>query len=143
MAALHRQTVRDGLVAGAAAAVLSGAPSTLEALRSGGSPMEATLAAGTLLLPRERRPVRLALAAVPLHLTLSLGWALVLAALLPRGHTLAWGAAAGLGIAALDLGLVAPHYPRLRALRMGPQVVDHIAYGATVGAVLALRRRRR
>jgi hypothetical protein len=125
------------------AAVLSGGPSTLVALRSGDSPIEATLAAGTLLLPREHRHVALALAAVPVHLALSLGWALVLAALLPRRHTTAWGAASGLAIAALDLGVVARRYPRLRALRTVPQVADHVAFGATAGAVLALRRRPR
>jgi hypothetical protein len=143
MGGLDRQTVRDGLAAGAVAAVLSGGPSTLAALRSGDSPMEATLAAGTLLLPRERRPVALALAAVPVHLALSLGWAVVLAEFLPRRHTTRWGAASGLAIAVLDLGVFARRYPRLRALRTVPQVADHVAFGATAGAVLALRRRAR
>jgi hypothetical protein len=54
-----------------------------------------------------------------------------------------WGALAGLGIAALDLGLIGRRFPRVRALPQLPQVADHVAYGATVGAVLALRRARR
>jgi hypothetical protein len=134
-------TVTDGLVAGAVAAVLSGAPSTLHAIVVRTSPLEATLAAGTLLLPRERRALPLALAAVPVHVALSLGWALALAALLPRRRTVAAGTLAGLAIAALDLGVVGRRNPRIRALPQLPQVLDHIAYGATVGAVLNLRRR--
>lgn len=134
-------TLEDGLVAGAVAAVLSGAPSTLHALATRTNPLEATLAAGTLLLPRERRPLPLALAAVPVHVALSLGWALLLGALLPRRRTVAAGALAGLAIAALDLGLVGRRYPRIRALAPVPQVLDHVAFGAVVGAVLRSRRR--
>jgi hypothetical protein len=134
-------TIRDGLVAGAVAAVLSGAPSTLHAIATRASPLEATLAAGTLLLPRERRPLALALAAAAVHIALSLGWALLLAAILPRRRTVACATLAGLGIAALDLGVVGRRYPRIRALPQLPQVLDHIAYGASVGAVLSLRRR--
>ncbi|CAA9496030.1 MAG: hypothetical protein AVDCRST_MAG45-1005 [uncultured Solirubrobacterales bacterium] len=51
--------VRDGLAAGAPAAVLSSLPSTAHALATGRDPLEAAVAAGTLLLPRERRPGRL------------------------------------------------------------------------------------
>jgi hypothetical protein len=134
-------TVEDGLVAGAVAAVLSGAPSTLHALATRASPLEATLAAGTLLLPRERRPLVLALAAVPVHIALSLGWAVLLAIVLPRRRTIAYATLAGLAIAALDLGAVGRRVPRIRALPLLPQVLDHVAYGATVGAALSLRRR--
>ena len=132
---------RDGLVAGAVAALLSGAPSTLHALATRTGPLEATLAAGTLLAPRARRPAVLLLAAVPVHVALSLGWALLLARLLPRRHTVAWATAAGLAIAALDLGVVGRRVPRIRALALLPQVFDHLAYGAIVGAVLSARRR--
>ena len=134
-------TIEDGLVAGAVAAVLSGAPSTLHAIATRASPLEATLAAGTLLVPRERRPLVLALAAVPVHLALSLGWAVLLAAVLPRQRTVAYATLAGLAIAALDLGVVGRRVPRIRALALLPQVLDHVAYGATVGTVLSLRRR--
>jgi hypothetical protein len=134
-------TIQDGLVAGAVAAVVSGGPSTLHALATRSSPLEATLAAGTLLLPRERRALPLVLAAAAAHLALSFGWALLLAALLPRRRTVAAGTLAGLAIAALDLGVVGRRYPRIRALPQVPQVLDHVAYGATVGAVLSRRRR--
>jgi len=134
-------TIHDGLVAGAVAAVLSGAPSTLHALATRSSPLEATLAAGTLLLPRERRRLPLVLAAAVVHLALSCGWAVLLAALLPRRRTVAAATLAGLAIAALDLGVVGRCHPRIRALPQLPQVLDHIAYGAAVGAVLSHRGR--
>lgn len=133
--------MKDGLAAGAVAAVLSGAPSTLHALATRTSPLEATLAAGTLLMPRESRPLALAAAAVPVHLALSLGWAVALAAVLPRRRTTTWATLAGLAIAALDLGVVGRRHPRIRALPLLPQVLDHVAYGATVGVVLRTRRR--
>jgi hypothetical protein len=134
--------VADALAAGAVAAVVSGVPSSVYALATGRSSTEGTLAAGSLLLPREQRPAVLAAAAVPVHLTLSLGWAFVIEALLPRRHAVVWGALAGLGIAALDLGVIGRRHPRIRALPQPPQVADHLAYGATVGLVLDRRRAR-
>jgi hypothetical protein len=136
-----RPSVGDALAAGAVAAVLSGAPSTLHALATGRDPLEASLAAGTLLLGRERRPARLLVAAAVAHVALSLGWAVALAVVLPRRRTMAAAAAAGLAIAALDLGVVGRRYPRIRALPLVPQVLDHVAYAVTVGVVLQHRRR--
>ena len=52
---IDRETFRDGLAAGSLAAVVSGAPSTLYAMLAEGSPLEPSLAAGTLVLPREQR----------------------------------------------------------------------------------------
>jgi hypothetical protein len=57
--------------AAAPAAVLSGLPSTLRALVSRRDPLEATVAAGSILLPGERSRVRLVMAAVAVHLSLS------------------------------------------------------------------------
>jgi hypothetical protein len=122
-------------VAGAWAAALSGAPSTLHALATGRDPLEATKAAGSILLPDEPRTLPLVAAALPVHLALSFGWAVVLDRLGVRG-TLR-GAGAGVVIATLDLGVVARRYPRVRALPPGPQLLDHLAYGAIVGYVLA------
>jgi hypothetical protein len=132
----------DSLAAGCAGAVLGGVPSTAYALATGGDPLEATLAAGTLLLGEEHRQGRL-LAAVPVHVAISLGWAAVLAGTLPRRRTVLAGAAAGLAIALLDLGLVGRGRPRLRALPLGPQLADHATFGAVVGVVIARRRARR
>lgn len=132
---------RDAAAAGAVAALVGGAPSTIWALLNGRDPLESTVAAGSMLLPGERRPGRLLAAAVPVHLLLSLGWAVVLERALPRGREVQAGAAAGAVIAALDLGLGGRFFPRIRALPLAPQVADHVAYGATVGYVLARRRR--
>ena len=125
------------------AAAISGTPSTAHALLTGRDPLEAVWAAGSLLLGAERRPDRLLVAAVAAHLAVSLGWALVLSRALPDQRTLPVGALAGLAIAGLDLGVIGRRLPRIRALPLLPQLADHGAYGATVGAVLAARRRAR
>jgi hypothetical protein len=96
---------------------VSGAPSTLHAVATRRDPLEATLAAGRLLLPAERRRSRLVLAALPVHLALSLGWAFVLARVLPLRRPLLEGAAAGAAIAALDLGLVGRRVEAIRRCR--------------------------
>jgi xanthine/uracil/vitamin C permease (AzgA family) len=80
-------------------------------------------------------------AAVSGHLALSVSWALVLARSLPRRRSAAAGAAAGLAIAALDLGVVGRRFSRVRALPTLPRLADHAAYSAIVGAVLARPRR--
>jgi hypothetical protein len=133
--------VRDGLLAGAAAALPSGLPSTVHALATGRDALAATLAAGSLLLPDETRRGRLVAAAVPVHLGLSLSWGVAFARLRVRGPVA--GAAAGLAVAALDLGLVGRRTPRVRALALAPQLADHVADGAIVGAVLRRRAARR
>ncbi len=128
------------MAAGAVAAVVSGVPSTLFALAAGDDPLAATLAAGSILLPSETRRGRLVAAAVPVHVAVSLGWAVALAAALPRKRTVASGAVAGLGIAAFDLGVLGRLFPRIRSLPLLPQLADHAVYGAAVGFVLASRR---
>jgi len=137
---LAGEALRDGAAAGAWAAVLSGAPSTSDALLRGEDPLEATMAAGSILLPTESRRGRLLLAAVPTHLALSLGWACGIALVAPRGREVPFGAVAGLAIAGLDLGVIGRRFPRIRELRTGPQVADHLAFGLVVGWVLARRR---
>jgi hypothetical protein len=129
---------RAALAAGAWAAVVSGGPSTVHAVATGRDPLEATKAAGSVLLPHETRTPLLLAAALPLHLTLSFGWALVLDAAGVRG--VRTGALAGLAIAALDLGVVGRRLPRVRALPLAPQIADHLAYGVVVGLVLSRRR---
>ena len=118
------------------AALLSGLPSTIHALVLGRDPLEATVAAGSILLPKEQRRARLLIAAVPVHLLLSVAWAVVLAAVLPRRRPLVEGTAAGLAIAAIDLGVVGRLFPRIRALQPLPQVADHIAFGIITAAAL-------
>jgi hypothetical protein len=112
-------------------------PSTAHALARRRDLLEATRAAGSLLLPRETRTLPLVAAAVPVHVTLSLGWALVLERLGVRGA--GRGAAAGLAIAAVDLVALGRRFPRIRALPLTPQLADHVLYGTIVGTVLARR----
>jgi hypothetical protein len=134
------------LRAGAVAAVLSGVPSTAWALVTRADPLEPSLAAGSMLLPRASRRSSLLVAATGVHVVLSLGWAQALAALpgarqRTRASGAAWGSAAGLVIAALDLGLAhvsaSARLRAVRALPVLPQVADHVAYGAIVGTLLA------
>jgi hypothetical protein len=135
--------LRAGLRAGAVAGVLSGAPSTVHALATRRSPIDALRAAGTLLLADDAPPTALTAAGVVAHAAISLGWGVVLAAVLPRRQEVVWGALAGVAIAGLDLGVLGRRWPRIRALPTVPQVADHVAFGALVGAVFSRAGRRR
>jgi hypothetical protein len=130
----------DALAAGTAGAVLSGVPSTAVTLARRESLLDGATAAGSILLPAERRTAPLVAAAVPVHLALSLGWAAVLSMLLPRRATVPFAVAGGLAIAALDLEIAARAFPRIRALPQGRQWADHVAYGLAVGVVVRRRR---
>jgi hypothetical protein len=133
--------VHRAVEAGLVAAAVSGAPSTLVTLARGEDVLMGARAAGTLLLPRETRTLPLLVAAVPVHLALSLGWAVVLDRALPRCREPLTGALGGLAIAALDLGVIGRRLPAIRALPQARQWADHVAYGVAVGAVLKRRRR--
>jgi hypothetical protein len=137
---VDRDLTGDALAAGLAGAVLAGLPSTTWSLARGDDVLEGARAAGALLLRGERRTPVLLVAAVPVHLALSLGWAGVLAAALPHHAEPVWGMVAGLGIAALDLAVIGRRIPAIRALPQGRQWADHVAYGLAVG--VELRRRR-
>jgi len=133
--------VHDALHAGLIAAAVSGVPSTLIAFARGDDLLEGARAAGGLLLPRETRELPLLAAAVPAHLAISIGWAFVLDRALPRNNEPLKSVLGGLAIAALDLELIGRRLPRIRALPQPRQWADHVAYGLTVGVVLARRRR--
>src|SRR4051794_36748116 len=117
--------------AAAAAGTLSGIPSTVHALATGSGVLTAARAAGEIL----GRPglVRGALA----HAGITVGWTAVLSRVVPSTHQVAWGAGAGLAIGVLDLGIARRRFPAIAALRQGPQLADHVAFGAVVGAVFA------
>jgi hypothetical protein len=148
---MPRQWYLPGLTAGALAGLVSGAPSTLHALLTGRDPLAAARAAGNLVLPAEAPPAQLLLAGAGVHTVVSLGWGTVLGVALsrlppsPAGPGLgvspwtgaAWGALAGLGIAAFDLAVVGRRRPLIRDLPLLPQVTDHLAFGAVAGAVVA------
>jgi hypothetical protein len=133
---------RDAVTAGLVASALSGAPSTLLTLARREDVLESGRAAGSILLgDRAPGPLLLA-AALPVHVALSVGWAAVLAAVVPRGREIEGCALGGLAIAALDLVVIGRRIPRVRALPQGRQWADHLAFGLTVGAVLEGRRPR-
>lgn len=119
-------------VAGIAAAV-SGLPSTAYAVLTGGDPLAATRAAGTLL-PGRRSGPSLA-GGVVVHVVVGTGWTAVLLAVARRRPLgVVGGLVAGAAIAALDLELIGRRYPAIRALPRGPQWLDHLAFGVVVGA---------
>jgi hypothetical protein len=121
--------------AGAIAAVVSGIPSTVHALLTGADVLAATKAAGTLVPGRRHRPG--VAAGLIAHVVVSAAWTGVLAAIARHGRLGAGGGAvAGLVIAALDLGIAARAYPAVRALPRGPQILDHLVFGAVTGALL-------
>jgi hypothetical protein len=122
------------------AATLSGAPSTAYALATGRDPLEAALAAGAIVVGEDASRARRLAAAVPVHLAISIAWTVVLDRVLPRHGRVLTGAAAGLGIAALDLGVIGRRIPAIAALPVAPQIADHVAFGA-IAAPCAARRR--
>jgi hypothetical protein len=135
--------IGDAVAAGLAGAACSAIPSTAWSLMRGEDVLEGARAAGAMVLPGERRtPVLLAIAA-PVHLAISLGWAAVMAAALPRGEEPARGVVAGMAIATLDLALIGRRIPSIATLPQGRQWADHAAYGLAVGLVLRVRRSHR
>ena len=120
--------------AGLAGAAVSGLPSTVITLARREPLLDGARAAGAIVLPRETRTPVLLAAAVPVHLGLSLGWAVVISRL-PRQSAI-FGALAGLAIAAVDLGVIGRRIPAIRALPQKRQWADHVAYGVSVGFLL-------
>lgn len=102
------------------AAAVSGLPSTLFAVATKRDPLEASLAAGALLLPREERRGRLLAAAVPVHLAVSGFWGIVLAATLPSRRTIVAAALGGVAIGVIDLMVIGRRVPRIRGLPVVP-----------------------
>ncbi len=115
------------------AGALSGAPSTVHAVLTGRSPLAAARAAGELLgAPGLAR-------GAAAHATMSLGWTVVLAIVLPPHRRVRWGAAVGLAIGVLDLSVARHRYPAIAALPTTAQLADHLAFGALAGLALPAR----
>jgi hypothetical protein len=123
--------------------VCSAIPSTVWSLLRGEDVLEGGRAVGVMVLPSERRTAVLLAIAAPIHLGISLGWAVVMAATLPRGGEPARGVVGAMVIATLDLALIGRRIPSIAALPQGRQWGDHAAYGLAVGLVLHARRSRR
>jgi hypothetical protein len=123
----------------AAAALLSGAPSTFDVLRRHRAirpvvlyVQDATSAAGTLIPPGRRGLMRGAI----VHLGVSVICGEGLARTLPATHSVIWGAGAGLAIGLVNLGLIGRQFPEIRALPLGPQLADHVAFGVIFALVV-------
>lgn len=141
---VSRAFAADVLASGTAAAILGGVPSTVHALATGGDPLEATRAAGAMLVDPASADATLIAAAALAHLGVNFFWTALLVWLLPRRRVLAWALVAAAAIALLDLRVIAPlFFPEVHALAFGPQLADHLAWGAALGGVLAWRWRRR
>ena len=121
--------VRAAVVAG----TLSGVPSTLWALVRGRPLTEAARAAGQLL----GKPTLVR--GLVAHAALTCVWTAVLVPALPTRRRAAWGAAAGAAIHLVDMEVVGRRVPHVRDLARLPQLADHLAFGALVGAFSASR----
>src|SRR5918992_6279761 len=89
---------RDLLAGGLVATLVSGIPSTLHALASGGDVTEATRAAGAMILPAHSSFGALFLAAAFVHTAVSFFWAAILVRILPRAHVVLWATSAAAAI---------------------------------------------
>lgn len=135
---------RDLFRAWLVATVFSGLPSTLYALGTGGDPLEATRAAGTMLIAPDRGLAALVLAAGAVHAVVSAFWAGIFALLLPRRRVASWAMAGAAAVAVLDLGIIAPRFfPSVAALDFWPQFADHLTWGLLLGATLGYCEARR
>jgi hypothetical protein len=126
------------------AATFSGLPSTLHAaikqrsLRSAaGYVYDATRAVGTLVPPGRAGFWR----GMVVHLAISALCGETLARTLPRDHPVEWGAAAGLVIGVVNVGVIGKSFPAIRGLPLAPQIADNVMFG-TVFAVALDRRDR-
>jgi hypothetical protein len=82
--------------------------------------------------------------AAAVHFAASFWWASVLVVLMPRRAPMVGALIASALIAFLDLKLIAPRFfAETAALAFIPQLADHLAWGAMVGAVLRVRWRTR
>jgi len=131
---------RDVFWAWLAATTIGGVPSTFYAVVTRADPLEATRAAGAMLISAQSSTPALVAAATLVHCAVSLFWVVILVSLLPRRHVLAWWLAAAGLVALLDLRAIAPlFFPEVARLDFWPQFADHLMWGGAAG--VALRRR--
>jgi hypothetical protein len=135
-----RFTARDLFYAWLTSTLFGGAPSTIYALLTDADPLEATRAAGAMLVPLNSPPLRLFAAAVLVHSAVSAFWTLLFAFMLPRRRIALWAVVGSAGVAFLDLMIIAPlFFPSVAALAFWPQFADHLMWGACLGLTLYLR----
>jgi len=118
------------------ATVFSGVPSTLYALATGSDPLEATFAAGRMLIESDSAWALFGAAAL-VHGSVSAFWALVAGWVLPRRQTALWAVAFAAAVGLLDLRVIAPvWFPHIAALAFWPQMADHLMWGLCLGGTL-------
>lgn len=132
----RRQVIEAALLA----ATFSGLPSTLHAWLKQRSPRaaavyvyDATRAVGTLVPPGRPGFGRGAV----VHLAISMLCGETLARTLPRDHPAEWGAAAGLVIGVINVGVIGRAFPAIRSLPLLPQLADNVMFGTVFGVALA------
>jgi hypothetical protein len=130
---------RRVIQATAAAAALSGAPSTLVAFcrqRDFQSVVayvrDATCAVGTLVPPGRPGFIRGALVHVGISVLCGEG----LARTVPESRSVIWGAGAGLAIGVINVGVIGRRFPEIAALPLVPQLADNVAFGAVFAFVV-------
>ena len=139
-----RDYLTDLLVAGGAATLLSGLPSTLYALYRREDVSEATRAAGAMLISPASSMLELFQAAAVVHVAVSFLWAAPLVRFLPARHVVIGAIAGAIAIGVFDLRVIAPlMFPEVARLAFWPQMADHAMWGASLGVALAWRRTRR
>lgn len=136
----RRRVIEATLVA----AAFSGLPSTLYTAIRRRSPRsaaayvyDATCAVGTLVPPGRRGFGR----GVAVHLAISWLCGVMLARTLPRDHSAEWGAAAGLAIGVVNVGVIGRSFPAIRGLPLVPQLADNMMFAAVFAVALDRRGR--
>jgi hypothetical protein len=92
---------------------------------------DATRAVGTLVPPGRPSFIRGAI----VHLGISVTFGEALARTLPQRRSVVWGAAAGLAIGVINVGVIGRRFPAISALPLIPQLADNAAFGALFAAV--------
>ncbi|MGZ5153438.1 MAG: hypothetical protein ACXWI6_25360 [Burkholderiales bacterium] len=129
---------RDWIVAGSAATVLSGLPSTIYSVLTGADVLAPTRAVGRMLVSAGASEVQLFVAAALVHTAVSFFWAAFLIFVLPGKHVTFWSVIAAALIGVLDLRIIARlFFPEVAALAFWPQMADHVMWGASFGVALA------
>ena len=122
------------------AAFLSGIPSTALAYFTGKDMMEATRAAGAMLIAPDSSTSSLVLAATVVHGTLTFFWASILTLFVPREHAVSYSCIVMILVGIVNLCIIAPlFFPSVVALSFWPQMMDHAALGFCFGIVLRWR----
>jgi hypothetical protein len=139
---LSSTRVRDRrriMQATAAAALLGGAPSTLDAFRRHRKmrPVvayvrDATSVVGTLVPPGRPGFIRGAI----IHVGISVLCGEALARTLPQTHSTSCGAVAGLAIGVINVGVIGRRFPAIRELPLVPQLADNVAFGVVFAAIV-------